>query len=209
MSKYGYNREQRSFPARFQVQNGKFTRYTGRDTEPETLDVLQGKLVEIKLRKVDAESHSTMFCDAIFEVSDGDRFAISTIASSSITADIIGRLANVKDYKHVLVIFTWMNGQYSNIAMREKENWDSSDGEKIPFTKFPPVKRVKVGFNEQMDSTERDQEVSRLIDEINGKLKAAGILVQDNQPAGSGPAPAPDCGDMPEGDGYVPSNDIY
>lgn len=192
MSKFGYNREQKKYPVRFQVAEGKFSRYTGRDTPPETLDVLQGILQGITLRNVEIDGRTTPFCDVVFRVEDGDLFSVSTIASSSITADIIGRLANLKDLNHIVVLSAWKNGQYNNIAMREKASWGMEDGEKMPFTQFPPVKKVNAGFQQMIDSSERDNAVMKIIDEINAKLKAIGVTYDT-----AAPAPANDPGDIP------------
>ena len=188
MSKFGGNNAPRERYTRFSVQNGKFVRYAGQNEAPEVLDWLHGRLQGIKIREVQKDNLVMLFCDCYFMLDDGQKFIVSTIASSSITADIIGRLANVKDLKHVLVLATWQKDEkFTNVTMREKETFDENEqGEKVPFTKMPLVKKVQNGFSTSMDSTERDNFVAKLIADINGKLKEIGVNTVEEQAAPNG-----------------------
>lgn len=188
MSQFGGNYNQNERVTRFIVKDGKFVHFV-KEGENEQLDWLNGRLVEIKLREFQQDNITMTYCDTIFRLDDGQKFSVSTIASSSITADIISRLANVKNYEDVLVLKTWMNDKYTNIAIREKKTFDiAEEGEKLPFIKMPPVKKVTNGFNTSMDSSERDNKVKELIDQINAKLKGVGTT-----------AVAEETGDLPEG----------
>lgn len=178
MSKFGGNTPPRVVIPRFSVQNGKFVRYINQN-ENETLDWINGRLLGIKIREHQKDNLTTLYADFYMTLDDGQKFIISTIASSSITADIVGRLANLKNITNVVVLSAWMNDKYTNIAMREKASFDDNvQGEKVPFTKMPAVKIVQNGFSRSMDSTERDNFVMKLISEITDKLKAAGVELE-------------------------------
>ena len=186
---FGGNNAPRERVARFQVKEGIFSRYTGPNEPAENFQWLNGRLHGITIRDFEKDNVTLTFCDFHFQLDDGQKFVVSTIASSGITADIVGRLANVKDLKNVLVLSAWLNGNFTNVSIKEKPDFETNNdqAEKVPFTQMPKVVVTKVGFSKSVDSSERDELVIKLIGEINDKLKAIGISVpgdsSNNAPA--------------------------
>ena len=189
---FGGNNAPRERVARFQVKEGIFSRYTGPNEPAENFQWLNGRLHGITIRDFEKDNVTLTFCDFHFQLDDGQKFVVSTIASSSITADIVGRLANVKDLKNVLVLSAWLNGNFTNVSIKEKPSFETSNdqAEKVSFTQMPKVVVTKVGFSKSVDSSERDELVIKLIGEINDKLRALGVDVSADSPSNAPAQPA-------------------
>lgn len=193
---FGGNNAPRERVARFQVKEGIFSRYTGANEPAENFQWLNGRLHGITIRDFEKDNVTLTFCDFHFQLDDGQKFVVSTIASSSITADIVGRLANVKDLKNVLVLSAWLNGNFTNVSIKEKPSFETSNdqAEKVPFTQMPKVVVTKVGFSKSVDSSERDDLVIKLIGEINDKLRALGVDVPADASSSASAQPAQGAG---------------
>lgn len=160
---------------RIELRDGKFQEWVGQGQEPRTYDWVQGVLCGIATREQPMKDGNIfVYCDIHLRSDEGERFCISTIASSGITGDIISRLVNVKELTSVLVFSAWKNGNFTNIAIRSKKTFDANESEKISWVDIPRPKKVQVGFNTVMDSSERDTVVMRMIAEINAKLDSIG-----------------------------------
>lgn len=185
----GGQNTQRVKITRIELRNGKFMEWIGVGQAPRTYDWVQGVLCGITTREQRmTDGRVFVYCDTHLVSDDGERFCISTIASSAITGDIVSRLINVKDYKDVLLFSAWQNGNFTNIAIREKKSFDATESEKIPWVDIPRPKKIQSGFNQMMDSSERDNAVMILIGQINGKLTALGL----NRLQGTTGQPAPE-----------------
>ena len=150
---------------RLELKNGKLCMWQGKDQPSLEFDFAEGRLLGIETRRRTTTKGEMIYCDFHF-VNGGEFFDISTIASSCATADFVGRLWNVKDIVNSsLRIDAWKNNQYTNINVRE-------NGAPVPFLRLPRVQKMDKGFKVEMDSSERDAEVMRLIEEINVRLHA-------------------------------------
>ena len=156
--------EQRA--TRLDLKNGKLSIWQGPDTAPLEFDYATGNLLGIDVRRSTVKGELT-YADFHFACA-GERFDISTIASSSVTADLVGRLSNVQNLKEsVLRIDVWLKDRFTNICLRENDTI-------VPFRQLPRVQRVDRGFKIELDSSERDTVVLQLIDEINRKIQGEG-----------------------------------
>lgn len=149
---------------RLEIKNGKLTMWQGHDQPAAEFDYAVGQLCGIETRRKTTTNGEMIYCD-IHMVNESEKFCISTIASSCVTADIISRLANVKDPRNsVLRIDVWKNNKFSNVVVRENDC-------PVSFLQLPRVQKVDKGFKVESDSTERDAEVMRLIGVINTRLQ--------------------------------------
>ena len=93
---------------RIELRDGKFQEWVGQGQEPRTYDWVQGILCGIATREQPMKDGNIfVYCDIHLRSDEGERFCISTIASSGITGDIISRLVNVKELTSVLVFSAW------------------------------------------------------------------------------------------------------
>lgn len=148
---------------RLELKNGKFTLWKGPDQDPDQYDFAEGQLVGIEIRRRETRNGEMVYCDFHFRNGD-ERFDISTIASSCVTADIVSRLKNVQDPVHsVLRIDAWQNNRYTNVMMRE-------NGRPVVHANLPRVQKIDKGFKVEMDSSARDAAVMEIIETLNAKL---------------------------------------
>ena len=158
---------------RLELKNGKLCMWQGQDQPILEFDYAEGRLLGIETRRRTTSKGEMIYCDFHF-INGGEFFDISTIASSCVTADFVGRLSNVRDIVNsVLRIDAWKNNQYTNINIRE-------NGAPVPFLRLPRVQKVDKGFKVEPDSSERDAAVMRLIEEINGRLHDAPVRPEQN-----------------------------
>ena len=157
------NRSSEARVPRLELKNGKFSIWQGATQPALEFDFAQGRLLGIDIRKRKTSSGEMTYCD--FHFTHGEEcFDISTIASSCVTADLVSRIANVKDIAHSeLRIDAWRNDRFTNVQVKE-------NGAPVPFTALPKVAKNDNGFKVVIDSSERDATVMRLIDEINAKI---------------------------------------
>lgn len=99
-------------------------------------------------------------------VSGGIRFDVSAIASSSVAAELISKLVNIRNTKSSIRIDVWMKEQYTNCTVYE-------NGEKLPFRALPKVERKQRGVSASFDTSLRDEAVMKMIDELNGRIAQA------------------------------------
>lgn len=151
---------------RIDIRRGHFYQWLGRDVPPKEYDYVQGRLVGIALRKRATPNGETTFVDLKFACGD-TRFEVSALASSSISAELISKVVNIQDPASVIRIDVWPKENYTNCTVRE-------NGQKLPFRILPKVERRQNGFKTDVDSSERDAAVMRLIVELNGRLGATG-----------------------------------
>ena len=153
-----------SRPVRLELKNGKLAVWKGPDQAPELFDYAEGQLLGIELRRRETRNGEMVYAD--FHMRNGDeRFDISTIASSCVTADLISRLKNVQDpINSTLRIDAWQNNRYTNVVVRE-------NGRPVGHATLPRVQRVDRGFKVELDSSARDAAVTAIIEELNAKLQ--------------------------------------
>lgn len=149
---------------RLELKNGKFSLWKGSDQAPEEFDYAEGKVLGIEIRHRNTKNGELAYCD--FHMENGDeRFDISTLASSCVTADLVAYLKNVQDpVNSLLRIDAWQNNRYTNVIMKE-------NGRRVQRFQLPRVQKIERGFTQQIDSSERDAVVMSIIEEINAKLK--------------------------------------
>lgn len=170
---------------RLELKNGKLCMWQGQDQPILEFDYAEGRLLGIETRRRTTSKGEMIYCDFHF-VNCGEFFDISTIASSCVTADFVGRLSNVRDIVNsVLRIDAWKNNQYTNINIRE-------NGAPVPFLRLPRVQKVDKGFKVEPDSSERDAAVMRLIEEINGRLHDAPARPEQNDGGQAHPFSGPE-----------------
>lgn len=159
------NRTRETRPVRLELKNGKFSLWKGTDQAPEVFDYAEGQLTGIEIRKRETRNGEMVYCD--FHMRNGDdRFDISTLASSCVTADIVGKLKNVHDpVNSTLRIDAWLNNKFTNVVMKE-------NGRPVIHSTLPRVQRIDRGFKVELDSSSRDAEVMKIIDELNAKLRS-------------------------------------
>ena len=150
---------------RFDIRRGHFSRWMGQGQQPREYDYVEGRLVGIALRKRETQSGEMTYMDIIF-VNGDTRFSVSSIASGSVSAEIISKLANIRDVRSTVRVEVWAREQYTNCSVRE-------NGEKLPFRILPKVEKVQRGFSVSFDTTERDAAVMKLIEELNARLAQA------------------------------------
>lgn len=148
---------------RFDVRKGHFTQWVGQGQPPREYDFVQGYLTGITLRKRETQG-GEMTCMDMHFVNGETRFDVSTLASGSVSAEIISKLVNVQDVRSLIRIDVWPQGAYTNCTVRE-------NGEKLPFRILPKVVKKPNGFSTVIDSSERDAAVMHMIDELNTRLK--------------------------------------
>lgn len=147
---------------RFDLRKGKFSRWIGHDSPREEFDFVQGKLKGIRLRQNETAGGEMTFMDVHFEAGD-QRFTVSTIASSSVTAELVSKLVNIRDLESEIRIDVWAKDNYTNCVVRE-------NGEKLPFRFLPKAERKQSGFTTTIDSSERDAAVMEMVTELNNRL---------------------------------------
>lgn len=163
MNYVGTRTNETRFP-RLEIKNGKLNMWQGSNQPAAEFDYAQGKLLSIDTRRRTTANGEMVYCDILLTF-EGEKFYISTIASSCVTADLISRLANVKDPQNsILRIDVWKNNKYSNVVVKE-------NGCPVPFRKLPRLQKIDRGFKVETDSSERDTEVMKLIDLINSRIK--------------------------------------
>ena len=157
------NRTRETRPTRLELKSGKFSLWKGSDQAPELFDYAEGQLTGIEIRKRETRNGEMVYCD--FHMINGeDRFDISTLASSCVTADIVSRLKNVQDPVHsMLRIDAWLNNKFTNVVMKE-------NGHPVVHATLPRVQRIDRGFKVELDSSSRDAAVMKIIEELNEKL---------------------------------------
>ncbi len=152
---------------RFELKNGKLTLWQGNDQPPQEYDYAEGRLTGIDVRHRQTANGELIYCDFHF-VNGEEQFDISTIASSSVTADLVGRLYNVKDPLHSMVrIEAWRNNKFTNVAMKE-------NGRPVVHAHLPRIQKIDRGFKIESDSSARDAAVMKMIEEINARLQGNG-----------------------------------
>lgn len=160
------NRTSESRVPRLELKNGKFSIWQGATQPALEFDFAQGRLQGIDIRKRKTSSGEMTYCDFHF-AHEGESFDISTIASSCVTADLVSRLANVKDIAHSEIrIDAWRNDRFTNIHVKE-------NAVSVPFTVLPKVVKNDNGFKVIVDSSERDATVMHLIEAINARIHEA------------------------------------
>ena len=150
---------------RLDIRKGKFAQWMGQDQPVREYDYIQGNLAGISLRKRETANGEMTYMDLHFR--NGDiRFDVSAIASSSVAAELVARLANIRDLKSIIRINVWQREQYTNCSVRE--NW-----EKLTYRSLPKVEKKQKGFSASIDTSERDAAVMQLINELNGRIAQA------------------------------------
>lgn len=149
----------------FDIRKGKFAQWMGKDQQRREFDFVHGILTGISLRKRETASGEMTNMDLHFR--NGDfRFDVSAIASSSIAADLVSKLVNLRDIGSSIRIDVWQKEQFTNCSIYE-------DGEMLPFRILPKVVKRQHGFSASFDTSERDAAVMKMIDELNGRIAQA------------------------------------
>lgn len=150
---------------RLDIRKGKFAQWMGQGQQAREYDFIQGCLTGISLRKRETANGEMTYMDLHFR--NGDiHFDVSAIASSSVAAELVARLANIQDLKSTIRIDVWQREQYTNCTVHE--NW-----EKLTYRNLPKVQKKQKGFSTAIDTSERDAAVMQLIDELNGRIAQA------------------------------------
>lgn len=161
------NRKPEVRTPRFELKNGKITRWIGSDQPVEVYDYCEGILLGIDLRRRDTRNGEMVYCDFHFRNGE-DLFDISTIASSGVTADLVSRLKNVKDpAKSTIRIDAWQNNKYTNVFLKE-------NGRPVVHANLPRVQKIDRGVKVECDSSERDAAVMAIIEDINARIQNGG-----------------------------------
>ncbi len=147
---------------RLDVRKGRLSLYKGANVPPEEYNYAHGQLKGISLRSRETAGGEITFMILHFKYGESS-FEVSSIASSSISADLISRLVNMRDKDSEIQIDVWPKDNYTNCAVRE-------NGEKLPFSFLPKSVRKQNGFNVSVDSSERDAAVMKMIEEINQRI---------------------------------------
>ena len=157
------NRTHEARLPRLELKNGKFSLWMGDGQPCQEFDYAEGQLTGIEIRKCQTRNGEMIYCE--FKMINGEeRFYISTLASSGVTADLVSRLKNVKDPANsMLRIDAWQNNRYTNVVMKE-------NGLPIVHASLPRVVKIDRGFKMERDSSARDAAVMKIISEINAKL---------------------------------------
>lgn len=155
-------REAKTKSIRFDIRKGKLSHYVGEDKPREEFDFVMGKLKGIAVRSRESAGGELTFMDIHME-KEGTRFTVSSLASGSVTAELMSKMCNIRDVNSEICIEVWPKGNYTNCTVRE-------NGEKLPFRFLPKAIRKQVGFNTSIDSSERDAAVIEIIKELNVRL---------------------------------------
>lgn len=147
---------------RFDIRRGHFSLWVGQNEPRKEFDFVSGTLKGITLRRKEATSGEMIFMDFLFEKGE-TRFKVSAIASSSVAAELVSKLANIHEITSELRIDVWAKENFTNCTVRE-------NGEALPFRTLPKTVRKQNGFNTVVDSTERDEAVLKMVDELNLRL---------------------------------------
>ena len=107
------------------IRQGKFAQWMGLGQQPREYDYVQGRLTGITFRKCESASGETIFMDLHF-VNGKSRFEVSALASSSISAELVARLANISDFSSTIRIDVWLKDSFTNCSVRE-------NGQKVPY----------------------------------------------------------------------------
>lgn len=150
---------------RFDIRNGKFVQWTGQSQHRREYDFIQGRIAGISLRKRETANGEMAYLDLHF-VNGDVRFDVSAIASSSVSAELISKLANIQNVQSTIRIDVWRKEQFTNTVVYE-------NGEKLPFRILPKVEKKQRGFSASYDTSERDAAVMAMIDELNGRIAQA------------------------------------
>ena len=158
------NRKPEVRTPRFELKNGKITRWMGVDQPAEEYDYCEGCLIGIDLRRRETRNGEIVYCD--FHFRNGEElFDISTIASSGVTADLVSRLKNVREpAKSTIRIDAWQNNRFTNVVLKE-------NGQPVMRAVLPRVQKIDRGFKVELDSSSRDAAVMAIIEEINAKIQ--------------------------------------
>lgn len=164
---YVGNREPKVRVPRFELKNGKLSLWQGANKSPLEFDYAEGKLVGIEIRRRRTANGEIVYVDFHF-INGDDPFDICALASSAVTADLVGKLKNVKDYVNsTLRIDAWQNNKYTNVMLKE-------NGRQVIYSKLPRTQKIDRGFKVEIDSSKRDQAVMLMIDDINTRLQSKG-----------------------------------
>lgn len=150
---------------RMDIRRGHFCLWQGKDQQTQEFDIVKGRLIGISIRKCEVPSGETMFMDIHFTHGE-TRFDVSALASSSISAELISKLANIQDISSTIQIEVWPKGSFTNCVVRE-------NGQKLPYRLLPKVERRQSGFKMTLDTAERDKAVMEMIAELNARLAVA------------------------------------
>ena len=150
---------------RFDIRQGKIAQWMGQGQQAREYDYVQGCLTGISLRKHEMPSGEMTYLDIHFQNGD-TRFEVSAIASSSVGAELISKLVNIRDLKSTIRIDVWQKEHFTNCTVYE-------NGEKLPFRILPKVERKQNGFSTSFDTSERDDAVMKMIDELNIRIAQA------------------------------------
>lgn len=167
---YVGNREPKVRVPRFELKNGKLSLWQGSNQPPLEYDYAEGKLIGIEVRRRRSVNGEIVYVD--FHFINGDEpFDICALASSAVTADLVGKLKNVKDYVNsTLRIDAWQNNKYTNVMLKE-------NGRQVIYSKLPRTQKIDRGFKVEIDSSKRDQAVMLMIDDINTRLQSKGDMM--------------------------------
>lgn len=169
-------RENTGKAIRMDIRRGHLCQWLGKDRAPCEYDFVVGRLIGISLRKIESPNGETVFADLHF-IHEENLFDVSTLASSSITAELLSKLANIQDLSSTIQIEVWPKGPFTNCIVRE-------NGQKLPYRLLPKIERRQNGFKTTLDTEDRDAAVMKIIDELNARLsfaEADGNLGQTNQ----------------------------
>lgn len=147
---------------RLDLRQGHLSQYTGPDKPRREFDYAEGKLKGISVRPKETPNGEINFLDLHFDNS-GTKFIISSIACSSVSADLVAHLATIKNPDSLIRVDVWPNGAYTNCAVK-------ANGEKLSRLSLPKAVKVQNGLKSIIDSSDRDTAVLRLVDEINSRL---------------------------------------
>lgn len=161
-------RENSGKPIHMDIRRGHFCQWNGKDQPMKEFDFVRGRLTGITIRKYESPSGETMFMDLHFIYGD-QRFEVSALASSGISAELISKMVNIQDLSSDIQLDVWPRGSFTNCAVRE-------GGQKLPYRLLPKVVRRQNGFKTTLDTAERDAAVMQMIEELNARLKKTGAI---------------------------------
>ena len=147
---------------RLDIRQGHLSQHMGSDKPRKEFDYAEGQLQGITVRLQETANGEINFLDLHFD-NGGTQFIISSIACSSVSADLVAHLANIKNPGSMIRIDVWPNGSFTNCSVRE-------NGEKLSHLSLPKAVKVQNGLKNIIDSTDRDTAVLRLVDELNSRL---------------------------------------
>jgi len=147
---------------RLDVRSGHLSQYCGPNKPRNEFDYAEGKLLGISIRAHESTAGEINFAELHF-VNNEEKFTISCIACSSITADLVAHLAKIKDPASLIRVEVWPKGSFTNCSVFE-------NGEKLSFLTLPKAVKVQNGLKMVVDSSDRDTAVLKLIEDINTRL---------------------------------------